>query len=357
VGYFDITEEMIFFSKEGKVKVWMNPNLSKHHPNYEPGASSINAHSIEVQGSQTEMLKNLINLIEENTDSMSSDHHVHFSEYLREKGIIDRLSFYKAIDEFHLYIETYRLTVNNSMKSIFSLFHSEAEHSHLYESQSESRKSEVQETRQKDYESLKNSSHEMSFQKLNRSSHNRQAPNRFNQPSPLEVSRASKNSFNSEYNSRKLDSQGKLANFKRTSHQNLDSNSQSQIASHPNGTNPASYFVNEQTDLTFSRTNPNTESKREIITFCPPEKKVFQPEPLITKYRSLEKAPAVISAANRPITFSYQSQQAAKLPPKPIESRAVNPQEHEIPHKERKESIIDKLNSPAVLHTVNTIKT
>lgn len=28
MGYFDIVEEMIFIDKAGKVKVWVNPNLS-----------------------------------------------------------------------------------------------------------------------------------------------------------------------------------------------------------------------------------------------------------------------------------------------------------------------------------------
>lgn len=69
VGYFDITEQMIFFNQQGKVKVWMNPNLSKHHPNYEPDVSAnIQTIGIQIQGSQSQMIKNLINLIEDNTD-------------------------------------------------------------------------------------------------------------------------------------------------------------------------------------------------------------------------------------------------------------------------------------------------
>jgi hypothetical protein len=32
IGVFSINEEMIFFNKEGKAKVWMNPDLSKHQP-------------------------------------------------------------------------------------------------------------------------------------------------------------------------------------------------------------------------------------------------------------------------------------------------------------------------------------
>lgn len=67
---------------------------------------------------------------------------------------------------------------------------------------------------QKDYESLKNSSHELSFQKLNNSNYDRLVPAKFNQQSPLEVSRASKNSYNSEYNIRKMDSYNRLPKLK-----------------------------------------------------------------------------------------------------------------------------------------------
>jgi len=68
---------MIFFTQMGKVKVWMNPNLSKHHPNYDPTANN-NIDYIENQGSQSEMLRNLINLIEDNTDMMTGDRPLHF---------------------------------------------------------------------------------------------------------------------------------------------------------------------------------------------------------------------------------------------------------------------------------------
>ena len=35
-GPFEVTEEMIFFDLEGRVQLWINPNLSKYLPNYEP---------------------------------------------------------------------------------------------------------------------------------------------------------------------------------------------------------------------------------------------------------------------------------------------------------------------------------
>lgn len=88
------------------------------------------------------MLKSLINLIEDNTDLMAGDRPIHFREYLKNKGIIDRLSFYKAIDEFHTYVEENGLDINNYMKSIYDLFHHDDEHhGNLYKSQSQSHKS------------------------------------------------------------------------------------------------------------------------------------------------------------------------------------------------------------------------
>lgn len=66
----------------------------------------------------------------------------------------------------------------------------------------------------KDYESMKNSSHELSFQKLNNSNYDRLVPSKFNQTNPLEMSRASKNSYNSEYNMRNIDSYSRLPKLK-----------------------------------------------------------------------------------------------------------------------------------------------
>lgn len=69
---------------------------------------------------------------------MSSDRPIHFREYLKNKGVIDRLYFYKAIDEFHMYIEEYGLSISKYMKSIYDLFHHDEEHNdHLYKSQSQ----------------------------------------------------------------------------------------------------------------------------------------------------------------------------------------------------------------------------
>jgi len=71
------------------------------------------------------MLKTLISLIESNTDSHVISNIPHFIEYLKDRGLIERLSFYKAIDEFQQYCEENRLTRNRYMKSIYELYHTD----------------------------------------------------------------------------------------------------------------------------------------------------------------------------------------------------------------------------------------
>lgn len=76
----------------------MNPNLAKNLPYYVPRLHE----STHLHGSQSEMIVNLINIIEENTDIQNSET-IHFKQHLINKGILDRLSFYKALEEFQVY--------------------------------------------------------------------------------------------------------------------------------------------------------------------------------------------------------------------------------------------------------------
>jgi hypothetical protein len=143
---------MIFFNQDGAVRVWMNPNLSKHQPNYLSEESISNP--LGTHGSQSEMLKRLIGLIEENTDSHTISNVPHFIDYLKDRGLLDRLSFYKAIDEFEQYCDENRLTRNRCMRSIYELYHNEE--GMLFRSQVQ--RSHVQRVGVgRDYESLRNS--------------------------------------------------------------------------------------------------------------------------------------------------------------------------------------------------------
>ena len=72
---------MIFFTEKGKVKVWIHPNLSKFCPNYEP--EFYNTTEYQTKGTQAEMIKGLINVIEHNSDCSNSSG-TPFKEYLQK---------------------------------------------------------------------------------------------------------------------------------------------------------------------------------------------------------------------------------------------------------------------------------
>jgi hypothetical protein len=71
------------------------------------------------------MIVNLLNIIEENTDQLYEEV-IHFREYLIKKGIFDRLSFYKALEEFELYLVEEQIEPGEYMASVFELYNPDA---------------------------------------------------------------------------------------------------------------------------------------------------------------------------------------------------------------------------------------
>lgn len=126
-GYFTITEEMIFITKEGKVRVWMNPNPSRNTPySHDPlGCNLDKKMSMQprrTHGSQSQMLSCLIQLVEENTDQQLMSRYNYFSRYLLERNLLERLSFYKAVEEFDKYCKENSFIVPECMSSIVDIF-------------------------------------------------------------------------------------------------------------------------------------------------------------------------------------------------------------------------------------------
>lgn len=99
LGSFDICEEMIFIDKRGRVRVWIHPNLSQNQPYYIP-----NNNLRELHSSQAEMIVKLLDIIDDNGDQYSHTETLHFKEYLQNKNIYDRLSYYKALEELELFL-------------------------------------------------------------------------------------------------------------------------------------------------------------------------------------------------------------------------------------------------------------
>jgi hypothetical protein len=75
---------MIFISRAGQVRVWMNANLAKNYPNYERNNNSKESNrDIEnIYGSQADMIRKLIFMIEKNSDQFLDDQEVNYTPQL-----------------------------------------------------------------------------------------------------------------------------------------------------------------------------------------------------------------------------------------------------------------------------------
>lgn len=65
VGYFRIEEDLICMDKDGRVKVWLNPDLSKCHPMGSPFGDP--SHNHKSERLETQMVDEIISIIETNT--------------------------------------------------------------------------------------------------------------------------------------------------------------------------------------------------------------------------------------------------------------------------------------------------
>ena len=110
---------MIFIDSEGKIKVWLNPNLSK---NYSVQAISTGIPVKEKESpSQSEMVTNIITIIEENLDPLTISEPL-FSDYLSGRSIFHRLSFDKALEELDNFTRISQLGRKDCMVSIANLY-------------------------------------------------------------------------------------------------------------------------------------------------------------------------------------------------------------------------------------------
>lgn len=71
------------------------------------------------------MIRNLINIIENNTDRQSTHKQSSFRDHLKQKCLIDRLSFSKTLEYFEDYLAEENLTPNKYIHSIYELYHYE----------------------------------------------------------------------------------------------------------------------------------------------------------------------------------------------------------------------------------------
>lgn len=79
VGYFQVKEDLVCIDKEGKLRVWMNSDLSKNYP-------QCLVKENESLDSEREMVEQILTLIERNTEDREGLQ-VNISLYFQRKGI------------------------------------------------------------------------------------------------------------------------------------------------------------------------------------------------------------------------------------------------------------------------------
>lgn len=108
-GYFDISPDMIGINKQGKVKIWINRNLSKNFPEF---------NKINHNKQEPEFISIIIKIIEECIDY--SDTSVKFSQYYFHAH--HRISFKTAKTAIKEYCQKNKITIAKIMKSVLIVY-------------------------------------------------------------------------------------------------------------------------------------------------------------------------------------------------------------------------------------------
>ena len=90
-GYFEVSSDMIGINKQGKVKVWINRNLSKNFPDF---------NTIDHNQGESDFVARVIEMIDEAIDY--NGHRYTFLEFISKERT---LSFQKARSLLKLYIQ------------------------------------------------------------------------------------------------------------------------------------------------------------------------------------------------------------------------------------------------------------
>lgn len=113
VGYFKVVEDIICMDKDGRVKVWLNSDLSKCFT-----SQPKDCHSAEFE---EKMVDEVVRLVEENTtESIEADMTV--TAFLRMRNKNKGLGFKQAKQEVSKYAEKYGVEIPNFFESVIGIF-------------------------------------------------------------------------------------------------------------------------------------------------------------------------------------------------------------------------------------------
>ena len=123
-GFFEIQEHMVCINKQGKVKVWINDNLSRQFP------ESIYR---QTDGSEEDMVKRMIELIDYNTDDASQP--ISVPEYIRKH--LSRPNFGDAKMLLRQYAKEHGVSIPKSFECILEVLNSEYNRTDMTDSRAE----------------------------------------------------------------------------------------------------------------------------------------------------------------------------------------------------------------------------
>ena len=108
-GYFEVSPDMIGINRQGKVKIWINKNLSKNFPDF---------NKIDHNQGEPQFVVRLVEMIDDAIDY--SGQKPSFKQFINEKKKI--LTFQTAKSLLKLFCQNYKLTPQKCMKSILIVY-------------------------------------------------------------------------------------------------------------------------------------------------------------------------------------------------------------------------------------------
>lgn len=113
VGYFKVVEDIICMDKDGRVKVWLNSDLSMCYTGEEKDCRSAEL--------EEKMVEEVVALVERNTtESIEADMTV--TAFLRLRNRNKGVSFKQAKQEISNYAEKYSVVIPNFFESVIGIF-------------------------------------------------------------------------------------------------------------------------------------------------------------------------------------------------------------------------------------------
>jgi hypothetical protein len=117
VGYFQPREDLICIDRDGKVKVWLNPDLSRGSSIDHDQEVSSDERNIQIE---EKMVEEVIKLVENNSAD-EPELEMSFYEYFKRNHKNSRASFREAKVSIYNYAKRYGIDIPHYFESVINL--------------------------------------------------------------------------------------------------------------------------------------------------------------------------------------------------------------------------------------------